>query len=142
MMKKILICAVIALILVPASVMAAGFGGKSTGAGTGQGQCLQDGQNCMNQTGQQGSGTMAQYRNGLQQDEVKGALCTCDGQNCANQGGPNGSGAMAQYRSGMQQDGAKGTPGSGNGLCTNAQNQTRSMIRLHDGTGGACKATS
>ena len=97
MMKKILICAVIALVLVPASVMAAGFGGKSAGTGTGQGQCLQDGQICGNQTGQQGSGTMAQSRNGMQQNGVNGALCTGDGQNCASQGGQNGSGAMAQY---------------------------------------------
>jgi hypothetical protein len=142
MLKKILICAVIALVLVPASVMAAGFGGKSTGTATGQGQCLQDGQNCMNQTGQQGSGSMAQFRNGMQQDGAKGTLCTSDGQNCASQGGQNKSGAMAQYRSGIQQGGAKGTPGTGNGLCTGAQNQTRSMLRLHDGSGTACKTTT
>ena len=60
MMKKILICAIIALVLVPASVMAAGFGGRGTAAGSGQCQCLQDGQNCMNPTGQQGSGTQEQ----------------------------------------------------------------------------------
>ena len=104
--KRILICAVIALILVPASVMAAGFGGQSTGAAPGQGLCLQDGKNCMNQTGQQATG------------------------------------AQEQYRYGMQQNGAKGTAGaqcSGNGQCTSEQKQTRSMLRLHDGTGVACK---
>ena len=51
----------IALVLVPATVMAAGFGGKITGSAPGQGQCLQDGQNCGNQTGQQGTGSQAQY---------------------------------------------------------------------------------
>lgn len=105
MYKKILICAVIALVLVPASVMAAGFGGKGTDAACGQGQCLQDGQNCMNQDQQ-------------------------------------GSGAQEQHRYGMQQNGAKGAAGSqcsGEGQCTGEQKQTRSMLRLHDGTGGACK---
>lgn len=106
MYKKILICAVIALVLVPATVMAAGFGKESTGAASGQGPCLQDGQNCMNQTGQQGSG------------------------------------AQEQHRYGMQQNGAKGAAGSqcpSDGQCTGEQKQTRSMLRLHDGTGGACK---
>jgi len=102
MMKKITICAFIALILVPASVMAAGFGGQSTGAAAGQGLCLQDGQNCVNRTCSVGSCTHAQYRNGAQQN---GAQC------------------------------------SGNGQCINEQNQTRSRLRLHDGSGGACKNT-
>ncbi|MGB9175751.1 MAG: hypothetical protein WCB46_03325 [Methanoregula sp.] len=104
--KKILICAVIALILVPASVMAAGFGGNNTGAASGQGPCLQDGQNCMNQGGQQGSGTQEHYRHGMQQNGVNGAT----GAQC-----------------------------SGDGPCTHEQKQTGSMLRLHDGTGGACK---
>jgi hypothetical protein len=108
MMKKILICAIIALVLVPASVMAAGFGGKGTGAASGQGQCLQDGQNCMNQTGQQGSGSQAHYRY------------------CAQQNGANG---------------ATGTQCSGNGQCDTLKNQTRSMLRLHDGSCGGCKNT-
>ncbi|MDO9326418.1 MAG: hypothetical protein Q7T80_15825 [Methanoregula sp.] len=84
--KRILICAVIALILVPASVMAAGFGGQNTGAVSGQGQCLQDGQNCMNQTGQQGTGTQEQYRHGMQQNGMNGATgvqCSGAGQ-CTN----------------------------------------------------------
>lgn len=105
--KRILICAVIALILVPASVMAAGFGGQSTGAASGQGQCLQDGQNCMNSAGQ-GTGTQEQYRYGMQQ-------------NCAN--------------------GTAGAQCSGNGQSTNEQKQTRSMLRLHDGSCGNCKNT-
>ncbi len=104
--KRILICAVIALILVPASVMAAGFGGQSTGAATGQGSCLQDGQNCMNQTGQQGIGTQEQYRYGMQQNGTKGAA----GAQCSGD---------CQY--------------------TSEQKQTRSMLRLNDGTCGACK---
>jgi hypothetical protein len=108
MYKKVLICAVIALIFVPAAVMAAGFGGNSTGAASGQGACLQDGQNCMNQTGQQGTGAQEQYRHGMQQNGTKGAA----GAQC-----------------------------SGNGNCTAEQKQTRSMLRLHDGTGGACKNT-
>jgi hypothetical protein len=80
MMKKILICAIIALVLVPASVMAAGFGGKGTAAASGQGQCLQDGQNCLNQTCQQGTGVQAQYCYGTQQNGANGAT------------GPQGSG--------------------------------------------------
>lgn len=83
MMKKILICAIIALVLVPASVMAAGFGGKGTAAASGQGQCLQDGQNCMNPTGQQGSGTQEQYRFGALQNGAsgaRGAQCQGNGQ--------------------------------------------------------------
>jgi len=109
MMKKILICAIIALVLVPASVMAAGFGGKVTAAASGQGQCLQDGQNCVNQNSQQGTG------------------------------------AQGQYRFGAQQNGAKGTRVAqclGNGQCTISQNQTRSMLRLHDGSCGGCKTTT
>ncbi|MCU0630400.1 MAG: hypothetical protein MUF37_04520 [Methanoregulaceae archaeon] len=108
MMKKILICAIIALVLVPASVMAAGFGGKGTGAASGQGQCLQDGQNCMIQTCQQATGTHAQYRFG------------------ALQNGANG---------------ANGTHCSGNVQCETIKNQTRSMLRLHDGSCGGCKTT-
>jgi len=104
--KRILICAVIALILVPASVMAAGIGGPGTVAAAGQGSCLQDGQNCMNQTGQQGTGTQEQYRYGMQQNKINGA----NGAQC-----------------------------SGAGQCTNEQKQARSMLRLHDGTCGACK---
>jgi hypothetical protein len=104
MLKKILICAVIALILVPASVMAAGFGGKGTAAASGQGQCLQDGLNC--QTGQQGAGIQAHYCYGAQQNGANGAT----GSQC-----------------------------SGNGQCDTVKNQTRSMLRLHDGTGTACK---
>ena len=83
MMKKILICAIIALVLVPASVMAAGFGGKGTAATPGQGQCLQDGQNCLNQTCQQGTGTQAQYRYGTQQAGMtgtQGVQCSGTGQ--------------------------------------------------------------
>jgi hypothetical protein len=109
MMKKILICAIIALVLVPASVMAAGFGGKGTGAASGQGQCLQDGQNCVNQTCQQGTGTQAQYRFG------------------GLQNGANGT---------------KGAQCSGNGQCDTVKNQTRSMLRLHDGSCGGCKTTT
>ena len=105
MIRKILIGAVIALILVPAAVLAAGFGGNGTGAASGQGQCLNDGQNCMNQTGQQGSGT------------------------------------QEQHRYGMQQEGAKGPHGDGNCQCTGEQKQTRSMLRLHDGSGGAGRNT-
>jgi len=108
-MKKILICAIIALVLVPASVMAAGFGGKGTGTASGQGQCLQDGQNCVNQTCQQGTGTQAQYRFG------------------ALQNGANG---------------AKGAQCQGNGQCDTVKTQTRSMIRLHDGSCGGCKTTT
>lgn len=73
MSKKILICAVIALVLVPASVMAAGFGGRATGTAACQGPCVQDGLNCVSQDCQQGTGTQEQYRYGMQPDVVKGA---------------------------------------------------------------------
>jgi hypothetical protein len=105
MYKKILICAVIALVLVPAGVLAAGFGGKCTGTPSGQGQYLQDGQNCMNQTGQQSYGAQEQYRNGMHQNGARGAA---------------------------------GSPCSRDGQCTGEQKQTRSMLRLHDGS-GTCK---
>jgi hypothetical protein len=36
-------------------------------------------------------------------------------------------------------NGATGAQCSGDGQCTNEQKHTRSMLRLHDGTGGACK---
>lgn len=104
MIKKLVICAVIALILVPATVLAAGFGGHSNGtAAAGQGQCLYDGQNCANQS------------------------CTL------------GSGNQTQCRFGAQVNGEIGTCGSRNGQCTGDQNQTRSMQRLHDGSGAGCK---
>lgn len=112
MYKKILMCAILALILVPAGVLAAGFGGDNTGMASGKGPCLHDGQNCMNQSGQQGSGMQEQYRHGMQQNGLNGATgnrCTGDGR-C-----------------------------SGDGQCTHEQKQTRSMLRLHDGTGGAGK---
>jgi hypothetical protein len=109
MMKKILICAVIALILVPASVIAAGFGGRATGTAPGQGLCVQDGQNCLSQKCQQGTGTQEQYRYGAQPDGVKGA---------------------------------RGGQGVGTGQCTSSQNQTRSRLRLHDGSCGGCKNTT
>ena len=62
MVSKILICAIIALVLVPASVMAAGSGGKNAGGVSGQGICLQDGQNCVNLSGLAGTGIQAQHR--------------------------------------------------------------------------------
>ena len=85
MMKKIVMCAVIALFLVPASVLAAGFGAQGTGAqGQAQGSCLHDGQACTNQTGSQGSCTQqAQYRFGTQRSGTiggKGMSCSGDGQ--------------------------------------------------------------
>lgn len=105
MMRKVLICAVIALVLVPASVMAAGFGPKNTGAAPGQGQCLQDGVNCVNQPGTQGQVSLAQYRYGAQQNTVTGVK---------GQGIGQGSGSL---------------------------NQTRSMLRLRDGSCGGCTGT-
>ena len=59
-----------------------------------------------------------------------------------NQTGQQGTGAQEQYRYGMQQNGAKGAAGAqctGDCQCTSEQKQTRSMLRLHNGTGGACK---
>jgi hypothetical protein len=105
MLKKIFICAVIALVLVPASVMAAGFGGNGSGTAPGQGQCLHDGQNCVNQTAPQGTGT------------------------------------EEQHRYGMQINGAKGSHGDGDCQCTGEQKQTRSMLRLHDGSGRTTRPT-
>ena len=80
MNKKILICAVIALILIPASVMAVGYGGMSMNPAYGQGKCLQDGQNCRNQTGFQESGAQAQYRYYGPQNGSIATFCSGDGQ--------------------------------------------------------------
>ncbi|MFA5267182.1 MAG: hypothetical protein WC379_04355 [Methanoregula sp.] len=79
MIKKILICAVIALILVPATVLAAGPGGQNNSAVSGQqGQCLQNGGTGSDQACAMGSGSQAQYRNGGQQN---GENCTRGNQN-------------------------------------------------------------
>jgi hypothetical protein len=80
MIRKIIICAVIALILVPASVMAAGFGGQNAGTASGQGQCLHNGQNCADQSGTPGSGNQTQYRYGAQQNGKTGPQGSPDGQ--------------------------------------------------------------
>lgn len=78
MIRKIVICAVIALVLVPATVMAAGFGGQNNGAAASrQGQCLQNGENCADQSGNLGSGNQSQYRYGAQQNGEAG---TCGSQ--------------------------------------------------------------
>ena len=68
MIRKIIICAVIALILVPAGVLAAGSGGQNTGTAAGQGQCLHNGQKSADQSGTLGSGIQSQYRYGAQQN--------------------------------------------------------------------------
>lgn len=81
MIRKIIICAVIALILVPAGVLAAGFGGQNAGtAAAGQGQCLHDGQNCADRTGTLGSGNQSQYRYGAQQNTETGTCGSHSGQ--------------------------------------------------------------
>jgi hypothetical protein len=103
MIRKLIICAVIALVLVPAGVMAAGFGGQNAGTASGQGQCLHN------------------------------------GENCANHSDAPGSGNQTQYRYGAQQNGETGTHGCQNGQCTNEQEHTRSMQRLHDGSCTGCK---
>ncbi len=113
MVNKILICAIIALVLVPASVMAAGFGGKNAGSVVpGQGICLQDGQNCVNQSGQLGTGTQAQHR-------YFGQAYAGSGIQGAMQG--------AQFH--------------GNGQGDMTRNQTHLMTRLHDGSCGNCPVT-
>jgi hypothetical protein len=48
MIKKIAICSIIALLLVPASVLAAVAGGQNESTACGQGQCLNNGLNCTN----------------------------------------------------------------------------------------------
>lgn len=71
MIKKLIIGAIIALILVPAGVMAAGFGGQNAGAGPGQGQCLQDGRNCTDSPCATG-GIQARHSYGGQNGEFRG----------------------------------------------------------------------
>lgn len=78
MIKKIIICAVIALILVPAGVMAAAPGNQNPGTAPGQGPCLNNGQNCTNQSCVPGSGCQAGY--GMQQKGVSGNCGTLNGQ--------------------------------------------------------------
>jgi len=80
MMKKIIICAVIALVLVPATVMAAGFGGQNAGTASGQGQCLHNGENCADQSGTLGSGNQSQYRYGVQLNGEAGTSGSQHGQ--------------------------------------------------------------
>lgn len=77
MIRKLVICAVLALVLVPATVLAAGFGGQNNGATPGQGQCLQNGQNCANQSCSMGAGSQVQCRNGGQ---LNGENCPCGSQ--------------------------------------------------------------
>jgi hypothetical protein len=84
MIKKIVICAVIALILVPATVMAAGSGGQNAGTAPGLGQCLHNGQNCADQSGTPGSGNQTQYRYGAQQNGETGVKGSVNGQ-CTNE---------------------------------------------------------
>jgi len=139
MIRKIIICAVIALILVPAGVLAAGFGGQNAGtAAAGQGQCLHDGQNCADRTGALGSGNQSQYRYGAQQAAGQGQ-CLHDGQNCADRTGTLGSGNQSQYRYGAQQNTETGTFGSQHGQGTHGQKHARSMSRIADGTCTGCK---
>jgi hypothetical protein len=109
MLKKIYICAIIALILVPASVMAAGFGGRNAGLTSGQGLFIQDGHNCSNQSAQQATGIQMQYRYFGKQNGVSGT---------------------------------QGALYSGSGQGDFLRNQTRSMLRLHDGSCGACRITT
>jgi hypothetical protein len=86
MIRKLVICAVIALILVPATVLAAGPEGQNAGAARGTGQCLQDGQGCTDSSGVSG-GIQAQHRYGGQQNgEFKGkALMNGQGTRTQNQ---------------------------------------------------------
>ena len=81
MMKKIIICAVIALVLVPATVMAAGYGWQNNGTAPGQGSCLQNGQNCGNASWMSESGVQGQCQYGMQQNgNTRGCItgeCPC-----------------------------------------------------------------
>jgi hypothetical protein len=80
MIRKIIICAVIALILVPAGVLAAGFRGQNAGTASGQGQCLHNGQNCADQSGTLVSGNQSQYRYGAQLNGETGTHGCMNGQ--------------------------------------------------------------
>ena len=107
MIKKIAMCAVIALIFVPASVLAEGFGAQNSvdqGPGQEHGSCQPDGQSCANQTGSQASCTQAQYRSGTPGSETSGGM----GMSC-----------------------------SGDCQSTGDRKHTRTMFRLHDGSGCA-----
>jgi hypothetical protein len=112
MVSKILICAIIALVLVPASVMAAGSGGKNAGGVSGQGICLQDGQNCVNPGGQAGTGIQAQHQYFGQATGGSGIQGTMQG---------------ARFQ--------------GNGQGDMLRNQTHLMTRLYDGSCGNCPVT-
>jgi len=85
MIRKIIICAVIALILVPAGVLAAGSGGQNTGTAAGQGQCLHNGQNSADQSGTLGSGIQSQYRYGAQQNRQMNSYGSQQGQGTTEQ---------------------------------------------------------
>lgn len=99
MIRTIVICALIALVLVPATVLAAGPGQQNAGTITCQGNCLQDGQSCGNASAHNGPGTQGQFQHGMNQNgETRGFA-------------------------------------AGDGLCTHDQKHTRTMSRLHDGSG-------
>lgn len=72
MIRKIILCAVIALILVPAGVLAAGSEGQNAGTAAGQCQCLHDGQNSADQPCTLASGNQSQFRYGAQQNRENG----------------------------------------------------------------------
>jgi hypothetical protein len=82
MYRKIVIGAVIALLLVPATVLAAGYGQQNSGTAAGQGPCLQE--NCpfgTNQTCTAGSGSQARF--GCGGEQQAGTTGTPGTQNCA-----------------------------------------------------------
>jgi hypothetical protein len=85
MIRKIVICAVIALILMPSGVLAAGFGGQNAGTASGQEQCLHNGQNCADQSGSLGSVSETQFRYGAQQNGKTGAHYSADDQGTREQ---------------------------------------------------------
>jgi len=119
MIRNIVICAVIALILVPAGVMAAGFGGQNTGTVSGQGQCLNNCQNCTDQSAAPGLGNQTQHKYGAQFNGNTGLKGSANGQNCTDQPGAPGLGNQTQHKYGAQLNGNTGLKGSANGQnCT------------------------
>lgn len=116
MRKAIIICVILALVLIPASVMAAGFCGQNTASGPATGQCTQG--QCL-----QGQ-----------------AQCLKNNQTCNSTACPAGQGLKEQrrfcsVRPGNSVASTAGTP-MNNGGCQ----QARSMKQLR--TGLCCGSTT
>ena len=151
MIKKIVLCVVLVMVLVPAFAMAAGPQGQ--GSGTAQGNCQQfqqqtatqeqvahQVQNVYQEQVANQVQTSSQLQNNGEEQMLQNRICT---QECEM------SQVMKQNQSPVRKGSALGQ-GTGAGVCDQLQNQTRNMIgemiqnrtRLQDGSCGNCPTLS